>query len=702
NEDLKKEKPSKGKSKVVCGYPLSIFFIVVNEFCERFSYYGMRAVLVLYFTYFLGWDDDLATSIYHTFVALCYLTPILGAIVADSWLGKFKTIIYLSIVYAIGQIAMAISAVHDITDTDKNGTPNDMTFHVALSMVGLFLIALGTGGIKPCVAAFGGDQFNENQEGQRRTFFSVFYLCINGGSLLSTIITPILRGRYEKNLKWQHQKCKDSAYTLPMYFKAKPQGNIMLDVCKCITFAIKNRYRHRSKRYPKRVHWMDWAEEKYDKLLIAQIKMVLKVLLLYTPLPMFWTLFDQKGSRWTLQATTMNGDFGLLVIQPDQMQTFNPILILTLVPIMDSVIYPLIKKCGLNFTPLKRMTVGMVLAAVAFGCAALVQLEIDKTLPTYPSSSQSQLKLLNMGVNPVKVTLPGVGPVVLPANQVCLHIGNTKYQRDWALQVYNSAKKKKKSSAITLFPQTDDLISKPEKGRNAVRFVNGLSTKMDLSISAVGSALIHSSHFSNHTLIKNGKTNFTIKTDTQSCEFSREFGFGSSYTFFIPSNFSFGQNCLDSITVMEYIKPNTAHMALQIPQYFFITAGEVMFSVTGLEFSYSQAPNNMKAVLQAGWLLTVAVGNFIVLIVAEVAKIPKKWAEYVLFASLLLVVCVIFSIMAHFYTYIDPAEIEAQFKKKLDDDDDDDDEDNRRTKVEMVKKASIERHIDDSVKQTKM
>uniref|UniRef100_A0A3Q3XJ65 Uncharacterized protein n=1 Tax=Mola mola TaxID=94237 RepID=A0A3Q3XJ65_MOLML len=655
-----KSEDNRSRSKVVCGYPLSIFFIVVNEFCERFSYYGMRAVLVLYFTYFLGWDDDLATSIYHTFVALCYLTPILGAIVADSWLGKFKTIIYLSIVYAIGQIAMAISAVHDITDTDKNGTPNDMTFHVALSMVGLFLIALGTGGIKPCVAAFGGDQFNENQEGQRRTFFSVFYLCINGGSLLSTIITPILRGRYEKNLKWQHQKCKDSAYTLPMYFKAKPQGNIMLDVCKCITFAIKNRYRHRSKRYPKRVHWMDWAEEKYDKLLIAQIKMVLKVLLLYTPLPMFWTLFDQKGSRWTLQATTMNGDFGLLVIQPDQMQTFNPILILTLVPIMDSVIYPLIKKCGLNFTPLKRMTVGMVLAAVAFGCAALVQLEIDV------SKKISSHTMINFKLT-IKINTGFAGTNGVDKNELtcAFHYFSENVAHLPVISLVMGLRHTLliPSNITAQYLLTDDLISKPEKGRNAVRFVNGLSTKMDLSISAVGSALIHSSHFSNHTLIKNGKTNFTIKTDTQSCEFSREFGFGSSYTFFIPSNFSFGQNCLDSITVMEYIKPNTAHMALQIPQYFFITAGEVMFSVTGLEFSYSQAPNNMKAVLQAGWLLTVAVGNFIVLIVAEVAKIPKKWAEYVLFASLLLVVCVIFSIMAHFYTYIDPAEIEAQFKK---------------------------------------
>uniref|UniRef100_A0A3B4AAR2 Solute carrier family 15 member 1 n=1 Tax=Periophthalmus magnuspinnatus TaxID=409849 RepID=A0A3B4AAR2_9GOBI len=586
-EELKKEK--RGKGPVICGYPLSIFFIVVNEFCERFSYYGMRAVLVLYFKYFLNWNDDFATSIYHVFVALCYLTPILGAIVADSWLGKFKTIIYLSIVYALGQIAMAISAVHDITDQNRDGTPDNMTFHVVLSMVGLFLIALGTGGIKPCVAAFGGDQFTNEQENQRRTFFSVFYLCINGGSLLSTIITPILRaqqcGIHTK------MECYPLAFGVPaalmvvalvvfivgspMYFKAKPQGNIMLDVCKCIGFAIKNRYKHRSKQYPKREHWMDWAEEKYGKLLIAQIKMVLKVLFLYLPLPMFWTLFDQKG---------------VFIVQPDQMQTFNPILILTLVPIMDNIIYPLIKKCGFNFSPLKRMTVGMFLAAMAFVCAAVVQLQIDKTLPTFPSSSQSQIKLLNMAPNVISVQIQGNNEEQLLPNQVCYF----------------------------------------------------------------------------------------------------KFGFGSSYTYFIPSTFTFSTDCGGEITEVEEIKPNTVHMALQIPQYFFITAGEVMFSVTGLEFSYSQAPSNMKAVLQAGWLLTVAVGNFIVLIVAELAKLPKQWTEYVLFASLLVAVCFIFSIMAYFYTYIDPAEIEAQFTNEVKHDDDDDDEDkprknSQKSEMEMVK-----------------
>uniref|UniRef100_A0A8C5CM26 Solute carrier family 15 member 1a n=1 Tax=Gadus morhua TaxID=8049 RepID=A0A8C5CM26_GADMO len=569
---------SSSQSIVICGYPLSIFFIVVNEFCERFSYYGMRAVLVLYFKYFLRWDDDLATSIYHAFVALCYLTPILGAIVADSWLGKFKTIIYLSIVYALGQVVMAISAIHDLTDYDWNGTPDNMTLHVALSMVGLVLIALGTGGIKPCVAAFGGDQFQDHQERQRSTFFSVFYLCINAGSLLSTIITPILRAQ-ECGIHTQ-QKCYSLAFGVPaalmvvalvvfiagsgMYHKAEPQGNILLDVCKCIGFAIKNRFRHRGKEFPKRTHWMDWADEKYEKLLIAQIKMVLKVLFLYIPLPMFWTLFDQKGSRWTFQATTMDGNFQKVSLQscsplslsPGSLSpTVNPILILTLVPIMDSVVYPLIRKCGLNFTPLKRMTVGMFLAAMAFVAAALVQIEIDKTLPVFPSGVQSQLKTINLGRDPMTLTL-SQHTVQLAPGQVCQP---------------NSA----------------------------------------------------------------------------------------------PSLYDF--MCAASIGVAEDIKPNSVHMALQIPQYFLITAGEVVFSVTGLEFSYSQAPSNMKAVLQAGWLFTVAIGNFIVLIVAELAQIPEQWAEYVLFASLLVAVCVIFSIMAHFYTYMDPAEIEAQFRKKDDD-----------------------------------
>uniref|UniRef100_A0A667XH53 Solute carrier family 15 member 1 n=1 Tax=Myripristis murdjan TaxID=586833 RepID=A0A667XH53_9TELE len=644
-EDLKK--PRK-KGATIFGYPISIFFIVVNEFCERFSYYGMRAVLVLYFKYFLKWDDDLATSIYHTFVALCYLTPILGAIVADSWLGKFKTIVYLSIVYTVGQVIMAVSAIHDITDTNRDGTPDNMTFHVALSMVGLALIALGTGGIKPCVAAFGGDQFDDSQEKQRSTFFSIFYLSINAGSLLSTVITPILRAQ-ECGIHAK-EKCYPLAFGVPaalmvvallvfilgsgMYYKAAPKGNILLEVCKCIGFAISNRFKNRRSNI-KKAHWLDWAEDRYDKLLIAQVKMVVKVLFLYIPLPMFWALFDQQGSRWTLQATTMDGDF---------VSTVNPILILVMVPVVDSVIYPLIAKCKINFTPLKKMTVGMFMAALAFVSAALVQIQIDKTLPTFPSSTESQVKLINMMDTTTTVTIG--------------------------------------SETLNMAPLSFlDIASKPEQGANAIRFVNGFHSDLNVTVGSLDTGIIEPYNVSEYLMVSKGNPQFRIKNNAGECVYTQTLGFGSSYTLIIPSDFTFA-NCEQSIKAVMDISPNTVHMAWLIPQYFLITAGEVVFSVTGLEFSYSQAPSNMKSVLQAGWLLTVAVGNIIVLIVAEAVELPEQWAEYILFAGLLVAVCIVFALMAYLYTYVDPAQIEAQFAQPEPEDKE------RKKSLEMEKRGS--------------
>uniref|UniRef100_A0AAX7V9J0 Solute carrier family 15 member 1 n=1 Tax=Astatotilapia calliptera TaxID=8154 RepID=A0AAX7V9J0_ASTCA len=685
---VEKIKKPKKRSATIFGYPLSIFFIVVNEFCERFSYYGMRAVLVLYFKYFLKWDEDFATTIYHTFVALCYLTPILGAIVADSWLGKFKTIVYLSIVYTVGQVVMAISAIQDITDTNKDGTPDNMTLHVALSMLGLFLIALGTGGIKPCVAAFGGDQFEDHQEKQRSTFFSIFYLSINAGSLISTLITPILRAQ-TCGIHIQ-QECYPLAFGVPaalmvvalivfivgspMYIRNPPQGNIIVKVCKCIGFAVKNRFRHRSSQYPKRDHWMDWAEEKYDKLLIAQVKMALKVLFLYIPLPMFWALFDQQGSRWTFQATTMNGNFATSL---SSHQTVNPILILILVPVMDTLIYPLIAKC-FNFTPLRRITVGMFLAALAFVAAALLQIQIDKTLPDFPSSTESQVKFINMFEK-----FSDIGNCfLLQANEDYLTFHNqfTLVLESGQQNTINLANGTRNTIAI---------IQGSKLGFEKVKtpVLNGFGS--DLNVTVRDKVFNFTSNMSEYLSVSHGKAEFMIKDNRESCVYTQELGFGSSYTLIIPSTFTFGEMCSENIKAVMDMKPNSVHMAWQIIQYFLMTTGEVVFSVTGLEFSYSQAPSNMKSVLQAGWLLTVAVGNIIVLIVAEAATLNDQWAEYILFASLLVLVCIIFAIMAYFYTYTDPTKIEAQFDEM------EPEEKEKRKNFDMPRKGSAESHKED-------
>ncbi|OWK62907.1 Solute carrier family 15 member 1 [Lonchura striata] len=620
-----------GKSVLCFGFPLSIFFIVINEFCERFSYYGMKTVLTLYFTRFLHWEDNFATAIYHTFVALCYLTPILGAMIADSWLGKFKTILYLSIVYAIGQIVLSVGSINDLTDHNHDGTPDTIAVNIALSIVGLVLIALGTGGIKPCVSAFGGDQFEDDQEKQRSTFFSLFYLSINAGSLLSTLVTPTIRAS-ECGIHTK-QECYPLAFGVPailmaialagskMYKKAKPQGNVMLEVSKCVGFAIKNRFQHLSKEFPKREHWLDWASEKYDKRLIAQIKMVLKVLFLYIPLPMFWAVFDQQGFK----------------IQPDQMQIVNPILIVIMVPVVDSLVYPLIKKCKLNFTPLKKMTVGMFLGSMAFVAAALVQVQIDTGYMTFETSKLQSLNITSGTLNTTE------------------SLDLTEKQRYTFAFKWHPAK-------ISYNLIEDNITAKPADGKSLVRFINNSNFTVNVTMGDMAFGELQPLSASNYSVISNPGWSYTINASMpNTCTVdSKEFGYGAAYT--ISLDDCVGKKLI--ITHFEDIAPNTVHMAWQIPQYFLLTCAEVLFSVTGLEFSYSQAPSNMKSVLQAGWLLTVAVGNIIVLIVAGASAIKKQWAEYVLFAALLLVVCVIFAIMASFYTYIDPNEIEAQFSKE--------------------------------------
>ncbi|KAH7666466.1 OPT-2 protein, partial [Aphelenchoides avenae] len=120
-------------------WPKTTFLIVSNEFCERFSFYGMRTVLTLYLLNILKFNDDTSTVFFNTFNVLCYCTPLLGSILADGYIGKFKTIFSVSILYAIGQCVLAGASVQN----------NKSNLHPWLDFAGLLIIAFGTGGIKP-------------------------------------------------------------------------------------------------------------------------------------------------------------------------------------------------------------------------------------------------------------------------------------------------------------------------------------------------------------------------------------------------------------------------------------------------------------------------------------------------------------------------------------------------------------------------
>uniref|UniRef100_A0A3Q0R2B0 Solute carrier family 15 member 2 n=1 Tax=Amphilophus citrinellus TaxID=61819 RepID=A0A3Q0R2B0_AMPCI len=616
-------------------YPVSICFIVVNEFCERFSYYGMKALLTLYFLNYLKWDKDLSTAIYHAFSSLCYFTPILGAFIADSWLGKFKTIIYLSIVYVIGHVVKSVGAIPTVGSTD-----------LALSMSGLILIALGTGGIKPCVAAFGGDQFDEEHTTERQKFFSIFYMSINAGSLLSTVITPILRGEYSYLTLYLSCTVVFIAGS-GMYKRTPPQGNILWEVCSCIVFAIKNRW-NRSKNDPSRKHWLDWAEEKYS------------------------------GSRWTLQATRMNMAFVRVCLR--EVMMLNALLILIFVPIFDLIIYPLVTLCGIKITPLRKMATGMVFAALAFGAATLVEVNVVVRM----SSSHGSYGLFDVNVVYKKLNINPLFSLSVSLHQdppqyeiLPLSNGQLKFQITFNGSTFQCSEdaQQHKAYSVIVYPDTDAISCK---------LVSVPTNCYHLSIFSISAytLLIKRCRFLPLTVLPLDRYTDVICASESGNSSKLNLGlldFGASYTVILTEE----SGKIATHKIVD-VKANNVHIAYQIPQYVLITAGEVMFSITGLEFSYSQAPANMKSVLQAGWLLTVAFGNVIVLIVAEGAGL-EQWIEFLLFASLLLGVFIIFSIMAHFYTYVDPEEVEKIYLENSVREEDDSDLKKKNNEMELKK-----------------
>ncbi|XP_017472594.1 PREDICTED: peptide transporter family 1 [Rhagoletis zephyria] len=648
-------------------YPKSVFFIISNEFCERFNYYGMRTILVLYLTRQLLYSDDNATVIFHIFTMLVYFLCVVGAIISDSWLGKFKTIFYLSLVYVTGSVLVSLGAVPTL-----NLPANTFT------MIGLALIALGSGGIKPCVSAFGGDQFKIPEQVQQiTTFFSLFYFSINAGSLVSTTVTPILR---EDVYCFGERECYSLAFGVPailmavsivifvlgrpLYKMKPPAGNMVVLVSKTIGNAIATKWKE--KKTNPREHWLDYADKKYDRQLIEDVKVLMRVLVLYLPLPLFWALFDQQGSRWTIQATRMDGDMGSWDIKPDQMQMINPFLILAFIPLYELAFYPLLGLVGIR-RPLQKLTLGGIFAGIAFVVSGLVELQLEKTYPVLPSAGNAQLRVYNGELCDYSITtnLTNFNFDVASLN---MYKNSTDIGSEGFLYVRFDVTSK--SASCDSFPSQTfifnsstshylflnskntaqplvwgvDTISKPSRGYPLGRTLANVEPARQIDWKNRKGTIEHTepANLGNITELRSGT--YQILVDNVEIV-STYLKVGGIYTILINEDSS-GQYRNNVIVVTE---PNSMSIFWLIPQYVIMTLGEVMFSVTGLEFSYAQSPLTMKSVLQACWLLTVAFGNVIVIIIAELSLFDSQAYEFFLFAGLMFIDMIVFMFVAYRY-----------------------------------------------------
>lgn len=322
--------------------PKGIPYIIGNELAERFSYYGMKTILIVFMTQYImnrsGAVDPMseaeATTWYHYFSMANYFFPILGAILSDVLWGKYKTIITLSVVYVLGHVALAVD------DT-----------RLGLS-IGLTLIAMGSGGIKPCVSAHVGDQFQKSNKHLLEKIFGYFYFAINLGAAASSLLTPILLDRYGPHL----------AFGVP--------GFLML-VATIVFFM--------GKKVFIAVPPVGWKQYKGDLLSPQGKKAIINLSIMYVFIAVFWSLFDQTGSSWVLQAEQMNKwiDLGFVRFEllSSQIQAINPLLIMLFIPGFAYFLYPLLNRM-FHLSPLRKIIIGMFIAGFSFALLAIAQIQI--------------------------------------------------------------------------------------------------------------------------------------------------------------------------------------------------------------------------------------------------------------------------------------------------------------------------------------
>ncbi len=321
--------------------PPGVPYIIGNEAAERFSFYGMRSILIIFMTQYLvtssGANDHMgdaeARQYFALFVAAVYFLPILGAILAEGFIGKYQTIFWLSIVYCFGHFALAL---------------NDTRLGL---LIGLGLISFGAGGIKPCVSANVGDQFGESNKHLLSKVFGWFYFSINAGSFISTIACPFLLHDPRFGPKW--------AFGIPGIFMVLATVSFWLGRKKFVHIR------------PGGVGFFKELKSREGLLALGRLAIV------YVFVAVFWSLWDQSsGGSWTLQAQRMDLHWFGMNILPSQVQTANPIFILLFIPIVNYLLYPAMDKV-FPLTPLRKIGIGLFLTAASYMVIWYIQQMVD-------------------------------------------------------------------------------------------------------------------------------------------------------------------------------------------------------------------------------------------------------------------------------------------------------------------------------------
>ncbi|KAK9708255.1 hypothetical protein K7432_009755 [Basidiobolus ranarum] len=377
--------------------PKAVWFIIPNEFGERFTFYGIKNLLQQYFKTAVGLESIDAKVQTHTFNMLAYFSPLIGAAVSDSWLGKYHTIVYLSIVYFLGTILLAVLSI--------NGLVADFgSYPLWASMVPLALVALGTGGIKPCVSSHGGDQYLPHQTKALDWFFAIFYIAINGGALLGQFITPAIKA----DVVCFGSACYFGAFILPAgvfgialcififgfrYYRIVPATGEFLPwkALKGTIYAVRHYSLATIEERQRRGNWLNFADEVVGPLFVDEIRLLGKVCGMIVPILFFWMIWEQQSTEWQEQYEKMNKYWGSGELSTEQSALFNTLFVVIFVPICNKFIYPFFERRDIRCTLLRRMAVGFLFTIISFAASGGLQYAVESNFDGKYSADGKQV-----------------------------------------------------------------------------------------------------------------------------------------------------------------------------------------------------------------------------------------------------------------------------------------------------------------------
>ncbi|KAL7618715.1 hypothetical protein Lser_V15G00987 [Lactuca serriola] len=398
----------------------SAYFIIGVEVAERFAYYGVSSNLITYLTGPLGQSTATAAENVNTWTGTARLLPLLGAFIADAFLGRYLMIIIASLLYVLALGFLALSTfIPSNCETANGGSSCSSQLQVVMFFISLYLVAIAQGGHKPCVQAFGADQFDADDPVERKaksSFFNWWYFGMCAGPTVGIFVLSYI----QDNLSWTLGfgiPCIIMAFALIVFligtinyrFAAKTEeksaflriGHVFVKAARNWksapsimssdeeAFGIFDHQRSKQFRFLDRALFKGSNEDgtvcNVDE--VEEAKAILRLVPIWVSCLGYAIVLAQTTTLFTKQGTTMDRSIGSnFKIPAATLQSFIGLSVMILIPIYDTILVPFtrsITKKPSGITMLQRIGIGILISIVSMVVAAVVETKRLETAREY-------------------------------------------------------------------------------------------------------------------------------------------------------------------------------------------------------------------------------------------------------------------------------------------------------------------------------